>query len=141
MKGKPRKQKPVKHKIKHLAVTVQPETLDIDALFAAVHSPPPPKKGKRRKQGEALAAAYEADNDFDPRRADLIRNIRKLYADEGYAWLNDENPPEKYTTEQLEIHWKNLQAGKRAWKFEYTRSSSVLGFLEQIKKSGREGVR
>lgn len=128
MKRKTVKQKPVKYKVKN--AVVKPAVLDIDALFAEVHAPPQPKKGRRRK----AAHTSEFDYEPDPRRVELLKNIKQLYKDEGQGWFHDVNPPEKYSTAQLELHWKRLQEGHRAWKCTYTRSANVLQFLEQIKR-------
>ena len=52
----------------------------------------------------------------DPVRKLLIDEIKHLYKKEGFSWLLKENPLDKYTTTQLQIHVEKLRTGYRSWK-------------------------
>ena len=72
-----------------------------------------PRRGRKRGSRNNSKIVYAQET--DPERIALMEEITAIYIAEGYEWLLQENPREKYTTEQLRIHVQKLREGHRAW--------------------------
>ena len=89
-------------------------TFDAISALADIMSDKKPKRG--RKKGKKTAAGERSYlKEVDPERIALIKETTEIYVNEGYSWVLEENPREKYTTEQLRIHLRRLKEGHRPW--------------------------
>jgi len=88
-------------------------TFDARSALADIMSDKKPKRG--RKKGGRNNHKKDYPIEVDPERIMLIQEITEVYNREGYGWVIEENPREKYTTDQLRNHVRRLREGHRAW--------------------------
>lgn len=91
-------------------------SFDVKSALAEIITEIKKKPKRGRKKGSKNNVKIEFAPETDPERISLIEEITAVYIAEGYEWLLQENPREKYTTEQLRIHVQKLRDGHRAWK-------------------------
>jgi|WetSurMetagenome_2_1015567.scaffolds.fasta_scaffold118822_3 hypothetical protein len=89
------------------------ETFDAKSALAAIKADKKPKRGRKKGSRNGLKNDYPPE--VDPERIQLIKETIAIYEAEGYGWVIQENPREKYTTEQLRIHLGRLKQGHRPW--------------------------
>ena len=94
------------------------DTFDALTALRSIRSEKKPKRG--RKKGSRNNRANEYPTEVDPERIALIKETSEIYIREGYGWVLEDNPREKYTTEQLRIHLNRLKEGHRPWIFRGT---------------------
>ena len=90
------------------------DTFDAKLALADIMSDKKPKRG--RKKGGKNNITIEYPKTTDSERMALMKEVEKIYVSEGFEWLLQENPREKYTTDQLRFHVERLRQGHRAWR-------------------------
>jgi hypothetical protein len=94
------------------------EGFDAVSALRSIRAEKKPKRG--RKKGSKNSRPKEYPQEVDAERIALIKETTEIYVREGYGWVIEENPREKYTTEQLRLHLNRLHEGHRPWIYRGT---------------------